>query len=64
VHERVGVFYALQVSEGTQILQVKSFKSVDMIRGHSTPVLPSQTNRYDRPLPTMGQKSWDPPVSS
>jgi hypothetical protein len=36
VHALSGAFYALHVSEGTQILQVKSFKSVDTIRGHSS----------------------------
>ena len=35
VHGRVGAFYARRTGEGNEILQVKSSKSVELIRGHS-----------------------------
>jgi hypothetical protein len=35
MHGRVGAFYALGSREGKQILQIKSFKSVEEICGHT-----------------------------
>jgi hypothetical protein len=32
----MGAFYAPRASEGNEILQVKSFKSVDTMRGHTS----------------------------
>jgi hypothetical protein len=34
MHGCVEAFYARRVGEGNQILQMKSFKSVEMIHGH------------------------------
>jgi hypothetical protein len=35
MHRCVGAFYARRAAEGNQILQIKSFTSVDTIRGYT-----------------------------
>jgi hypothetical protein len=45
----MGAFYAPRAGEGTQILHVKSSKSVESIRGHSTPVRPPASSNGHAP---------------
>jgi hypothetical protein len=48
MHRGVGAFYAPRAREGNQILHIKSFKSVEKIRGHSMAPSPYREGSHGR----------------